>query len=552
MKKEFRIFAIFTVMTNSILLTAQQINRDVVVVKPYEPTLSDAYKISPLPRINDTSSISPSFHYSVLPVRMEVPFELKPIKAARMVGTPLEKLYNSYLRLGIGNYFTPVAEYNINSLRSKDKLIGGYFMHHSAGSKIKLDNGDDVPAGYSDNEAGVYAKKFYTHADLSGNFRFRSDVIHYYGYNTQLYPDTTLGIKAKNIKQRYTRAGVSVKYNSTYTDSSHLNFDLNAGYQSFNDKLANFENKLLLSAYLNKRFGEKLIGLDVDFTLLTTSVSIDSSGTSLIGASPYFSKKNEEYEFLVGGRIISAAGNQTGVFIFPRARLQFRIVDKILIPYIGIDGDASMNTYEKLSGENPYILPASSAEITDRLFVYAGVKGRFSSKSGFDLNVTYSIINNMPLFVNDSTGKYDNKFKVITDDAELLKYSGTAYFNPGDNLNLSLSGNLYAYKMSNEQKPWHKPDYDITFQTKYNLKQKIFADININLTGTRFAKPYDTLQSIIKLDPVFDINLGLEYRYSGLLSIFVDIYNLTAAKYYIWNQYPGRRLNIIAGFTYKL
>jgi hypothetical protein len=551
-KKIFPITAVFTILIASGYSSAQEINREVVVVKPYEPTLSDAYKISPLPKIEDSAKVAPSFNYSILPVRIDAPFVLKPINAAKMIGTPLEKLYNSYIKLGIGNYVTPVAEYNINSLRSKDKSIGAYFRHQSSGSKIALDNGDKVPAGYSVNQAEIYGKKYYNHSDLSGGFSFKSDGIHYYGYNTFLFPDTSLDIKGKEIRQSYTRASLEVRYFSTYSDSLHLNYDLSLNYNNFNDRFNNFENLLVLGTALSKRFGEKLFGIDLGFTLNHASRSIDSSATILTGISPYFSKKNDDYEFEVGGRVYFATGNQKNTYFYPRARLKFSVVEKILVPYVGIDGNAGLVTYESLSDENPYIAPASSSEITNRLFVYAGLTGLFSSKSGFNLNISYNLVNNMPLFVNDSTGKYDNHFKVINDDVELFKYSGEIYYTPLENLKLMLTGNLYGYTMSNEAKAWHKPDYEFIFQTNYNLKKKIYANISMNLIGFRYAKPYDITESLIRLDPVFNLNLGLEYRYSKILSVFADMYNLTATKYCLWNQYPSRKLNIILGFTYKL
>ncbi|MBN2214077.1 MAG: hypothetical protein JW723_07525 [Bacteroidales bacterium] len=544
--------AVTAILVSSGHLSAQQISRDVVVVKPYEPALSDAYKISPLPRIEDSAAVSPTFDYSILPLKINAPFVLKPINAAKMIGTPLERLYNSYIKLGIGNYFTPVAEYNINSLRAKDRSIGAYFRHRSSGSKITLDNDDKVPAGYSVNQAEIYGKKFYPHADLSGSFRFRSDGMHYYGYNTLLFPDTLPDIKGKEIKQNYVRAGIEVRYYSTYTDSSHLNYDLVFNYSNFNDKFNHFENLLLLGTALNKRYGEKLLGVDLGFRLNHTSKSIDSAATTLVSVSPYFSKKNADYEFEVGGRVFFSAGNQKNTFFYPRANLKFSVVERMLVPYVGIDGHANLVTYERLSEENPYIMPASSSEITNRLFVYAGITGLFSSKSGFNLKVSYNIINNTPLFVNDSAGKYQNRFKVISDDVELLKYSGEVFYNPLENLELILKGNLFGTTMSTEAKAWHNPDYEFVFQTRYNLKKKIYADININLIGIRYAKPYDIMDNAIRLDPVFDLNLGLEYRYSKVFSVFADIYNLTSSKYDLWNQYPARKINFILGFTYKL
>jgi len=126
------------------------LDKEIIVVQPYKPALSDAYKINVLPTISDTISIRPDFDYSILPKKIETGFEVRPIKAAKLVGEPLTKLYKSYLKLGVGNYLAPLAELNVNSLRSKNRSVGIYFMHQSVNGKVKLNNGEKVPPGFNE------------------------------------------------------------------------------------------------------------------------------------------------------------------------------------------------------------------------------------------------------------------------------------------------------------------------------------------------------------------------------------------------------------------
>ena len=49
-----------------------------------------------------------------------------------------------------------------------------------------------------------------------------------------------------------------------------------------------------------------------------------------------------------------------------------------------------------------------------------------------------------------------------------------------------------------------------------------------------------------------DANLGLEYRYSKLLSFWARFNNLAAQKYYLYNNYPSYRFRVMLGFTYAL
>lgn len=95
------------------------IGQSVRVVKPYKPTVSDAYKISILPTINDTIKIKAFFDYLLNPEQHTTGLSLKSIKVSEISKEPESLLTNSYLKIGGGNYFTPMAELYLNNLRSQ-------------------------------------------------------------------------------------------------------------------------------------------------------------------------------------------------------------------------------------------------------------------------------------------------------------------------------------------------------------------------------------------------------------------------------------------------
>ncbi|MCK5691260.1 MAG: hypothetical protein KAI08_00385, partial [Bacteroidales bacterium] len=135
--------------------------KEVRVVKPYSPTLSGAEKIELLPSMDEKIEFDiPEIAYQLYPKRYESQFRVEPIKAARMVKMPLERLYKSQLTLGFGNYLTPLAELNINQLRSRNGTFGVHLKHHSMNGKVKLDNDLKAPAGFNENELDVYGSRF--------------------------------------------------------------------------------------------------------------------------------------------------------------------------------------------------------------------------------------------------------------------------------------------------------------------------------------------------------------------------------------------------------
>ena len=112
---------------------------EVRVVKPYTPTLSGAEKIQLLPNLEEEIPFTPPvFTYELYPKRYDSEFRVVPIKAAKMVKPALKRLYKSELNLGFGNYLSPLAELNINQLRSRDGTFGVVLKHESLNGKGEI------------------------------------------------------------------------------------------------------------------------------------------------------------------------------------------------------------------------------------------------------------------------------------------------------------------------------------------------------------------------------------------------------------------------------
>jgi outer membrane receptor protein involved in Fe transport len=158
----------------------------------------------------------------------------------------------------------------------------------------------------------------------------------------------------------------------------------------------------------------------------------------------------------------------------------------------------------------------------------------------------------MVMFINDTVGKLGNQFIAIYDDAQIIGYHGDLSFKPSEKLNFEGKINLYSYSMGLQQKAWQKPSLELGLSVNYNLKDKIIVKADVFGNGKRYAKPRVATDAPIELQGTADVNLGLEYRYTKILSFFLNLNNLTGSKYFMWNQYPSQGFNFMAGFTYAL
>ena len=539
------------IVSHSVELMAQEgIDKEIIVVQPYKPALSDAYKINVLPTISDTINIRPDFDYSIQPKKIETGFEVRPINAAKLVGEPLTKLYKSYLKLGVGNYLAPLGELNVNTLRSKNSSMGIYFMHQSVNGKVKLNNGEKVPPGFNDNILSLYGKKILHKSVLSGDIDAQYRGVNFYGYNPGL--DTTL--EKESVQQHYIFANAAMQLHSTHKDSSHLNYQVNFDYGYSLDKFDHNEHAIKLSGKFNKLMNNQVFGLNTDIAHYLTSQSIDSSSQTVLNFNPWFARSTSEYSYMLGINI--AADIHDGdaqIPVHPRAYLKIKVIDKVFVPYFGIDGKYEVNNFRKMIGENNYLLPGLRTKNTNhKIMGYLGVKGSLSSKFGYHIKFNYSLIDNMYFFINDTTSVLENQFRAVYDDIEQLSLTGEVSFRPDEKLNLLLSGKYSQYNMDTLPHPWHMPNFDMSLRAGYNLRNKIILDASLFVKGRRYAYNPDPAGEPFILEGYLDLNAGVEYRYTRILSAFIRLNNILGMNQEPWLYYPTMRFNAMIGFTYAL
>jgi hypothetical protein len=114
---------------------------------------------------------------------------------------------------------------------------------------------------------------------------------------------------------------------------------------------------------------------------------------------------------------------------------------------------------------------------------------------------------------------------------------------------LWLKTDYFSYDVPEGQQPWFRPQVRLTAGGHHTLAEKIYLSSEVYYTGSRPALTIDGEGTDLKA--YVDANLGVDYRYSKVLSVFVRLNNLTAAGYETWYRYPSYRFNAMAGLTYS-
>lgn len=548
-KHSGRLYAsLFCAWWISFSLTAQdKIDKEVYVVKPYEPTLSDAYKISRMPEINDTVQEKPVFDYSITGRKISPDVQVAPIPAARMVPDPIPRLYKSYLKLGLGTYTTPLLELNVNSLRSKKFNLGLEARHLSSHGNIGLEDNTKTYGGFSRSSAALYGKTWFSNMVLSGDLGIASNTFYRYGNALDSV------IRKEDMRQGYLSFVPSFRLKTLQEDSTRMNIDIRGNYSFFRESGGGYENAFQLGGSFNKLYKKNWLGADVDVHFRRPSEGIDTAYATVLTFSPYFNRHSAEWSFVAGfGTAVDIYGGEASFHIYPRAQLEFQVLPGILTAYFGASGQTILNEYRMVADENPFINPTLYVKTTnEKIRGYGGIRGSAGDFS-FRAGASYSLLDRLPFYVNDTITPLLNQFTVLYDNAELTAISAEAGYQLNSKLNLMLRGNYYHYSMDLLEHPYQRPPFDISLIGIYNLRDKIVGRAELYVWGKRYARSNAQVYENRELSAFADLNLHLEYRFTKVLSFFLTGNNLTANRYQLWNYYPVQRFRVMLGFTYAL
>jgi hypothetical protein len=532
---------------------AQKVLKDTMlhVVKSFQPTIADAYKINEMPVVKDSAPPIPQLAYGINSKKIIIPFNITPLKSAKMGGEPLPKLYNSLVKIGGGNYSTPYAEIFYNNLRSKEISYGAHLKHLS--SKATYDGVGF--GGYSDNGAALYARKFLRKHTLSADFDYSRNVIHYYGYDTAL-----LYIKdaeAAITKQRYSKILGNISLQSHYTDSIHFNYWANVQYCNVSDFYKTSENNIRVTADGSGYYEKQLIHIPLSVDYYNNRSKRDSSNSVIAGLAPYLMASGNKWKARIGMSIaIEGNENDKSRFLFyPNIDFNYNVLEDIIIPYAGFSGGLMKNSLQTLTVENPFLTPAPYLKNTNTKWkVYGGIRGSISKNISYNTHASFSKVEDMCFFINDDRDVFNMGFNTLYDDVNFLNIHGELEFQSSEKIKIIAKGDYNKYGMAKELYPWQRPLWQTTLTANYNLKNKIIATADIFLYGKRNAKveKSDSLVSVFtvsEMKAIADINIGLEYRYSKKLSGFIKCNNLGFKRYAIWNNYPSQRFNFLMGIS---
>jgi hypothetical protein len=534
----------------------------------YNPTLIDAQKVDLRPETIDTIMPTLPVSYNLLPVKASIAPRADSLAAAKLnVEKALGRIYKGYVKGGFGLYTTPLGELYYNQGRSRENGYGIHLKHMSSNGGL-----DDVgESDYSFNSIDGFYRHHFSDNEASGRFMYDRRRVNYYGYTSNDSIERVIAdiadAPADAVKQFYNDIGFAARVRSMYDDSSRIAHDVGLEAHAYSNFSGSREMNFRVSADVGKQEGtEYYLGtLLIDNNTFRGKPSRDSAefrqNGTIVGLMPSVRTVGQKYFVRAGAGLFLDAMGESSFHFYPQAYAHYALFDNILVPYVGLEGERRRNSFRSLSRENPWVGPAPRLRNTSKLYdVYLGLRGSFMNNLGFDVRASQGSYESMALFVNQPNAPFGDRMRVVFDDVDVLDLSGEITYSQREALRFSARVDIYTYTVSVQEEPWNLPPYKLTFAGHYSLRDKLIAKAEVLFLGKRpaFRLPAPTndpnqlnLSTRANLDGFMDLYLGLEYRYTKRLSMFLDASNLSASKYERWYRHPVQRSMIMVGATYS-
>lgn len=522
-------------------------NEDVTIVKDYTPVLNDAFKINIVPD-GDTSSLSaPKLSYSIDPKPMNSNFNLSPIKPVRIKDDAIKKLYHGFVKAGYGMENMPLLNFYYNCLRAKNYTAGIKYNHLSSTGGIN----DFGSPNNSNNEIGLFGTRFFDKLTLNGEFNYVRDVVHYYGYKNP--PELFSKAETKHLMNDING---SFKIKSNDRDLDKLQYRGGISFYNFNDNRSSTESNVNVSLGGGKRIDIGLITIDASVDVGKIDAKNFDFNRNNYRFYPRLTINKDLFQIIAGVNIAGESEDGSGSLkIYPHLRASYQVINDAFSVYGEITGDLQRNDLRSFSKQNPFFRDNVLLSNTDKQIA---ISGGTTIKLEHDLmliaSAGYSKLKSMPFFYNEYDTLFPTTFNVVYDDVNLFTVKGSVEYKMAEKITLGANVEFNNYKTDQLKEALYIPTVKFGLNGQYAIAQKIYVKADIFYIGEANAieninKTPET--RYIKLKSFVDVNLGVDYRYSKVLSVFATLNNLGFARYYRYYNYPSYRFNAMAGLTYS-
>lgn len=504
------------------------------VIKDFDARLVDARKLPLRPKLPPPDTTVKEYTYRIT---VDIPDLDYPAPALRPLAIRPEKptpVYRGNARAGYGFPNTILGDAHYTFVQQEDLQLTADVSHHSA-------NKTDVPLQkFSETAFGLSGVYYSSPAlSVSGDFRYALEDVYFYGKEPD---DIVLYIDEKRKFKTFTGA---VKIENNERLPGDINYLAELGVYSTKGDLGARENGASLSLRGEKWIAGKHPASLTVITDFSTLKDADKRDLNNFFLQPAFSFRGDAYKVDLG---LNIAAHDDEYYFFPMVEGSTKILGNRLIAFAGVTGSLRKNNLMHLWHYNPFIHEQiDQIRNTEYTEFYGGVKGNIKVLE-YQGKIAYTDANDLALFLPDDDDY--RKFQPVYDSANIFRIEGALRATPMENLEAGVTLAKNFYDLSNEEKPWHLPGFEMRFYTMYSALEG-----KLSLRGDLFLEngvPYITEDDEVdRLNSLFDLSLRVDYYFSEHFGIFGHLNNLADNNRQRWQRYPTYGINGVAGLLVR-
>ena len=554
----------------------ENIGTEVVnVVKPYTPTISDAFKVSETPVLDDAENTKKEvIKYNIFSFPVASTFTPSKGKAEGVEKEKQAKLFNNYATIGGGNYGALNAELFVNQELGANDYVGGMFRHLSSQGGIKdVELDDSFYVTSIDLTYGIREKDLSWNVDLG----YQNQIYNWYGLATDFGNTLTPNDRANLIY------GINPQhsYNNIYLGSKiEINESMVKGasvkFNHFSDSYGSSENRFYAKPSFELNISDKLVKTNVIVDYLNGNFEKNYSNTNEIkygfanfGIAPSFAMQQDDWSFNLGIGVFYSRdleNSKNKIYAYPQINASLKVVGDLMIFYTGAEGNLEQNTYSDFVNQNHFLSPTLDIKPTDKQYdVFAGLKGKLTNSVSYNLRASYLNERNKALFKSndyneDNTNEnyaFGNSLQVVYDDTKTLSFYGELKADISEDVTFGFDGTFSSYTNDVQGEAWNLPAVKLNANVDFNITEKWYAGAKVFFVGERKDQKLNTdivyviAPSPITLDSYVDVNAHVGFKYNDQLSGFLRANNITNKAYQKWLDYPVQGFQVVLGANYK-
>lgn len=552
--------------TNDTLAT-----QEVLVVKSYTPSLSDAFKITSKPQLPDTlKEREKRLVYKIKPVAVKSTFEPNKATPLKLKKRTSSSPYNTLFSGGLGAlkqvYLNTSAVVELDRTQS----VGLSFYRDGFNGQFEntlLDNSQSF------SEFGMHHNLRSASHNVNTQLLFKGQRNNYFGLYDREWDSFLLNDLAPEINRNYFK--LRTHWNWFDSGLRSLTFQAN----STGDNFSTAEQQLALGSTFFTTLGSgelkasiDLQGLNSRFDQPYTQGQTQEFTQALGKASLYWLYNDNDLKLKLGAGIAYVEGDETlnsKLNYYPEVEVFYQKKKSVIAPYLKAQGGVQLVSYAASALKNPFLAPITSLQPQfNRYNSSLGIRSSLSTILNFDLGFIYDQVENfqffkrLPLQIKSDTNAYRLSNAYENAYADLSLYGLRAQ------LRIDLAKNNYfhfetAYRYfegEGGQSLYNIPALQMNWKSQFRYKELVTLSFNGEVWGDRPALKHIILQDLSnqsRYEEEFSLPLfirstaSITVKLNEQFDAFVNARYTTEGIHGQWSFYQEPNLLFLMGITYK-